>query len=154
MNSMILAALMTISTAASAQTGIDVRVVGVSDGDTIRVLTADKKSFRVRLSDIDAPESSQAFGQRSKKALSDICFGKKAVVTVDQTDQYGRVFSRVACDGVDAQAYMVSAGMAWVYDRYVSDKSLYGLQEQAKSQGRGLWTDPNPTPPWEFRRKK
>jgi len=154
MNSMILAALMTISTAASAQTGIDVRVVGVSDGDTIRVLTADKKSFRVRLSDIDAPESSQAFGQRSKKALSDICFGKKAVVTVDQTDQYGRVLSRVACDGVDAQAYMVSAGMAWVYDRYVSDKSLYGLQEQAKSQGRGLWTDPNPTPPWEFRRKK
>lgn len=154
MNSMILAALMTISTAASAQTGIDVRVVGVSDGDTIRVLTADKKSFRVRLSDIDAPESSQAFGQRSKKALSDICFGKKAVVTVDQTDQYGRVLSRVACDGVDTQAYMVSAGMAWVYDRYVSDKSLYGLQEQAKSQGRGLWTDPNPTPPWEFRRKK
>ncbi|WP_234265156.1 thermonuclease family protein [Hydrogenophaga sp. NFH-34] len=132
----------------------DVRVVGVSDGDTISVLTANKQSFRVRLSEIDAPETGQDFGQRSKKALSDLCFGKLATVELGSTDQYGRTLSRVSCNGVDAQSHMVANGMAWVYDRYVEDKSLYGLQEQAKRERLGLWSHPSPVPPWHYRAAK
>lgn len=138
----------------AAQGATDVRVVGVSDGDTITVLTNDKRSFRVRLAEIDAPESSQDFGQRSKKALSDLCFGKPAKVILGTIDQYGRTLSRVSCNGVDAQAHMVASGMAWVYDRYAEDKSLYGLQNQAMQERRGLWSRPSPIPPWQYRAAK
>lgn len=138
----------------AAQGPTDVRVVGVSDGDTITVLTNDRRSLRVRLAEIDAPESSQDFGQRSKQALSDLCFGKPAKVMLGTTDQYGRTLSRVACNGVDAQSHMVANGMAWVYERYAEDKSLYALQDQAKQERRGLWSHPSPIPPWQYRSAK
>ena len=146
-------AALCVAIAANAQT-VTGKVVGVSDGDTVRVLTEDKENLRVRLAEIDAPESSQAFGARSKQALSEICFGKTAMISVDEQDRYGRYVSRLKCDGVDAQGYMVSSGMAWVYDRYAKDKSLYALQDRARADKRGLWLDSNPTPPWDFRRNK
>ena len=48
------------------------RVVGVSDGDTVTVLDNANRQHKIRLSGIDAPEKSQAFGQRSKQNLSDL----------------------------------------------------------------------------------
>lgn len=138
---------------AHAQT-ISAQVIGVSDGDTITVLTEDKQRIRIRLSEIDAPESRQAFGQVSKQALSDLCYRKTAAFDPNNKDRYGRVVSRVSCDGVDAQSYMVSKGMAWVYTRYSKDPSLKELERAAKARRFGLWQDPNPVPPWEFRRKK
>lgn len=64
------------------------RVVGVADGDTITVLDALKHQHKIRLSGIDAPEGGQAFGQNSKRALSDCAFGKNATVEGDKTDRY------------------------------------------------------------------
>ena len=127
-------------------------VVGISDGDTIKVLQSDRSLRRVRLAQIDAPESNQAFGARSKKALASICFGKKAELDIDGEDRYGRIIARVRCNGVDAQSFMVRNGLAWVFSRYATDKSLITLQESAREEGSGLWADAHPTPPWEFRR--
>ena len=42
------------------------KVVKVSDGDTITILTSDKTQYKIRLNDIDAPEKKQAFGNKSK----------------------------------------------------------------------------------------
>lgn len=128
------------------------KVVGISDGDTLKLLTPERQQVRVRLSQIDAPESKQAFGNKSRQELARICFGKVASVDVEGEDRYGRKLARVRCEGVDAQSHMVSAGMAWVYDRYVTDKSLYQLQQQAKNDKRGVWSGPEVVPPWEFRR--
>ena len=50
------------------------RVVGISDGDTLTCLTKGNKQVKVRLAEIDAPEKKQAFGQKSKKALSDMVY--------------------------------------------------------------------------------
>jgi micrococcal nuclease len=55
---------------------ITARVVGVHDGDTITALTDDKRQLKVRLHGIDAPELGQPFGQASKRAMSDLVFGK------------------------------------------------------------------------------
>jgi endonuclease YncB( thermonuclease family) len=66
----------TLSHAAS----ITGKVVGVHDGDTLTVLTAAKESVKVRLYGIDAPESKQAFGARSKQELSELAFGKQVRV--------------------------------------------------------------------------
>jgi len=41
--------------------------------------------------------------------------------------------------------------MAWVFDRYVTDRRLYRLQEEAKATRRGLWSEPAPVAPWEWR---
>lgn len=129
------------------------KVVGISDGDTVTLLAADKTSVRIRLAEIDAPEKSQAYGQASKASLSKMCFGKQAKAVVQDTDQYERKVARLFCDGVDANAEQVGRGMAWVYDKYVKDSSLYALQSEVKSAGVGLWQDKNPMPPWAYRRQ-
>lgn len=127
-------------------------VIGISDGDTLTVLV-DRAPVRVRLSDIDAPESRQGFGARAKQALSDLCFGKDAVLDTRTTDRYGRIVARVTCAGVDANRAMVEAGMAWHYARYSHDMALAALEAQARQERRGLWTDPAAVAPWDFRRK-
>ena len=143
-------ALLPVAGLAETITG---RVVGVADGDTLTVLH-DRKQIKVRLVEIDAPEKKQAFGNRSKESLSAMCFGKTATLADKGKDRYGRTLARVNCDGIDANAEQVRRGMAWVYDRYVTDKGLYAVQAEAKAQRRGLWADANPVPPWEWRRGK
>src|ERR671914_1502699 len=64
---------------AGAQT-YEGKVVAVSDGDTLIVLTPEKRQIKVRLVEIDAPKKSQAYGQRSKQSLSDLVFGKQVKV--------------------------------------------------------------------------
>lgn len=127
-------------------------VVAISDGDTLTCLTDDKQQVKVRLAEIDAPERKQPFGTRSRQSLGELCHEKRAEVVVLDTDRYSRTVGRVTCDGVDANAAQVSRGMAWVYDRYVKDRSLYQLQDEARAAGRGLWSDPQPVAPWEWRR--
>ena len=129
------------------------RVVAVADGDTITVLR-EREQVKVRLTEIDAPEKAQAFGNRSKQSLADLCFNKTARLDDKGKDRYGRTLARVYCDGADANAEQVRRGMAWVYDRYVTDRGLYSIQDEARAAKRGLWADNSPVPPWEWRRKK
>ena len=126
-------------------------VIGISDGDTLKVLTSDKHQVKIRLAEIDAPESHQAFGTQSKQSLSDICFKKSVVVDDKGTDRYKRTLGRIRCDGVDANAEQVKRGMAWAYRQYLTDPTIAALEEGAKNAKAGLWSEPNPTPPWEFR---
>jgi endonuclease YncB( thermonuclease family) len=133
------------------------RVVKVSDGDTLTVL-ADRKEIKVRLDAIDAPELRQPFGRQAQRSLAEICASRTARVVEKGHDRYGRTVSRIACDGVDANAEQVRRGMAWVFVRYAPRSSpnsapLYGLQDEARATRRGLWADPQPTAPWDWRLK-
>lgn len=130
------------------------KVVGVLDGDTIEVLDAAKKPRRIRLAEIDAPEKAQAFGQRSKQALSDLCFAKQARVRIVDQDRYGRAVGRVFCEGQDANLSQVRQGMAWAYERYAKDPAILAAEREARAARRGLWADPNPVPPWQWRRQR
>lgn len=130
------------------------KVVGVSDGDTITALCQDNERLKIRLAEIDAPEKAQPFGMRSKQSLSDMCFGKQVEIAKQARDRYGRTVARIQCDGTDANAEQVRRGMAWVYDKYVKDRSLYQLQDQAKAEHIGLWTDDSPTQPWVWRKAR
>lgn len=129
------------------------KVVSISDGDTLTILDDSNTQTRVRLAAIDAPEKAQAFGQRGKQELSDICFGKQATIEVVDIDRYGRSVGEVECGGVKANEAMIRAGLAWVYRKYANGYDyLYPIENEAKSSRRGLWTDPNPIPPWEWRK--
>ena len=72
----ILISLFMFSISAGAAEMFEGRVVGVHDGDTITLLLAGNQQLKIRLAQIDAPESSQAFGQRSKQSLSELVFNK------------------------------------------------------------------------------
>jgi endonuclease YncB( thermonuclease family) len=135
-------------------TAADVRgkVVSVHDGDTLTVLV-DHRQVRVRLIDIDAPELRQPFGTRSRQSLSTLCFGKVASLDVRGHDRYNRTLARVTCAGADANAEQVRRGYAWTYVRYARpDSPLFALENEARTAHRGLWQDPAPVAPWEWRR--
>lgn len=129
------------------------RVVAVADGDTLTLLV-DRQQMRVRLAEIDAPERKQAFGNRSRQSLHELCHGKAAQVQDNGQDRYGRTIGYVTCAGIDVNAQQVRRGLAWVFDRYSrNDSPLYALQDKARSARAGLWADPQPVAPWEWRRR-
>tara|TARA_R110000822_G_scaffold301108_1_gene424768 strand:+ start:832 stop:1275 length:444 start_codon:yes stop_codon:yes gene_type:complete len=129
------------------------QVIGIADGDTLTVLE-DNKPLKIRLANIDAPEKKQAFGERSKQSLSELCFGKDAQYVTQTIDRYGRTVAVVTCDGVQVNRAQVERGLAWTYTRYSKDSSLPAIEAEARANQTGLWSDENPVPPWEFRRKK
>jgi micrococcal nuclease len=127
------------------------RVIGIQDGDTLTVLR-DRRPVRVRLAFVDSPERRQGYGERARQSLSSMCYGKNAVITVLSTDRYRRPVARVSCAGVDVSRAQVARGFAWVYVQYNKDPSLPALQAAAAAKRRGLWAEPHPVPPWDFRR--
>ena len=148
----LLAITVLLSVIAKAADDISGRVVAVADGDTLTVLDASRQQHKIRLGGIDAPEKAMPFGQVSKQKLVEICFQKQAEVNVMNVDRYGREVAHVYCDGVYANREMVKSGYAWVYRTYDKGfESFYVLQRQAKAAELGLWADPNPTPPWQWR---
>lgn len=130
------------------------RVVAVADGDTLTVLDAGNQQHRIRLAEIDAPEKRQAYGQRAKQSLSDLCYARNAVVAVATQDRYGRSVGRVSCDGVDANLEQVKRGLAWAYRQYRPSAPILQAEASARQARAGLWQDASPTPPWEFRHGK
>ena len=127
------------------------KVISVTDGDNLTLLTADKQQIKVRLNAIDAPEKAQAYGSASKKSLSDLCYGKQATVETFEMDKYGRTIGDVYCDGLSANTEQIRAGMAWVYRKYSDDPELIALEDEAKAQRIGLWDDSKAIAPWDFR---
>jgi len=130
------------------------RVVGVADGDTITVL-AGVESRRVRLAGIDAPEKGQPFSQRVRQATRQLVFGKAVRVLVRGQDRYGRTLGEVLLpDGTNLNERLVEEGWAWHYTSYSKVRRLAELEAEARRSRRGLWVDPRPVPPWEFRAAK
>lgn len=128
------------------------RVVGIADGDTLTVLDGAKRQHKIRLGEIDAPESKQAFGTKSRQSLAELCFQKVAVVETTEKDRYGRPIGQVKCQGIDANAEQVRRGMAWVFVRYAKPHSpLYEAEERARLSRLGLWAEAHPTAPWVWR---
>lgn len=149
--------LLANTSAADTQNG---HVVGVSDGDTVTVLDATNTQWKIRLLGIDAPEKKQAFGNKSKEHLSDLVFNKHVQVEYSKKDKYGRTVGKITVHGVDANLEQVKAGMAWHYKKYQSEQSeadriAYAqAEDQAKAARLGLWLDPEPTPPWDWRKQQ
>lgn len=128
------------------------RVVGVSDGDTLTCLTPAKKSLKVRLAQIDAPESRQSFGTASKENLSRLVFGKDVTLNIQETDRYGRHVAEVFSGSLNANKEQVKNGFAWAYREYLKDQSYIALENEARQAKRGLWREANPIKPSDFRK--
>jgi endonuclease YncB( thermonuclease family) len=126
------------------------KVVGILDGDTIRVLRGGK-AVKVRLHGVDTPEKAQAFGTQARKFTSDLAFQRDVTVQIRATDRYGRLVGDVLLpDGRSLNQELVKAGMAWWYRPYApNDPTLAQLDAEARTAKRGLWAEAYPVPPWE-----
>ena len=130
------------------------RVVGIHDGDSITVLSVEKKQIKIRLEGIDAPELKQAFGSRAKEHLSSLIMGKDVTLIVKGEDLYKRTLSKILLDSQDVNLSMVRDGFAWHYSKYSKDKKFAEAEAEARIKKKGLWVDQNPVAPWDYRSKE
>ena len=145
--------LIFISLEGSCELIQNLQVEKVIDGDTVYG-SLNGKTYKLRLTEIDAPERNQPFGHQSKVFLRDLLKDGDFNADSSGQDQYGRYLARLYDNGVDINRKMVSEGMAWVYDDYVTDKTFYQNQREAQEQKKGLWSKRYPAPPWEWRRAR
>ena len=154
---------LTIACSMQAHADFSGKVVSISDGDTITVLDGRNQQHRIRLNQIDAPESSQAFGQKSRQNISYI-HNQNVDVVEDSRDRYGRVLGTVyLMQNGEAPTLkfrnsvnykQVNDGYAWVYRQYMKDPTLLIDENNARANKRGLWADPHPDAPWDYRKSK
>lgn len=136
---------------ASKMTGM---VISIQDGDTITVLVGTSK-HKIRLDGIDCPEKKQAWGDRARQYTAQLAFNKKVSVVYTDKDRYDRILGTVYLPGGRIlNRELLKAGLAWHYKQYNSSELLAGLESNARMARIGLWSDPDPVPPWEFRRRK
>lgn len=165
----VLAALASAPAGSGELTG---KVIAIADGDTLTVLDADQGSHRVRLKGVDAPEKAQAFGRRATESLSRLVFGQAVHVEWQKRDRYERLVGTVwvappesHCRGqagcpriLDANLAQLQLGLAWWYREYAREQApdeaeRYRLAEdEARARQAGLWRDPSPLPPWDWRK--
>ena len=132
-------------------------VVAVSDGDTLTArcdASGASAPIKVRIAAIDAPERKQAYGPQARANLVHLCARQQATIEPLDTDAYGRTVANVRCGSTDVATAQVSAGLAWVYTQYAKNHPhLPALQRQARESGTGLWSQPRPLAPWDYRRR-
>ena len=128
-------------------------VTRVIDGDTINLFLFNSANIvRSRLNGIDCPEKGQPFYEEATNYTSDLCFHKLVGVIKYDKDKYDRLIVDIILpDGRNLSEELVRAGFAWWYRLYSDDLILKQLENEARIARRGLWSQPNPIPPWEFR---
>jgi endonuclease YncB( thermonuclease family) len=126
------------------------RVLKVHDGDSVTLLS-DGVQHEARLAGIDAPELRQESGRDAKSTLAALVEGRVVTFTDTGHDRYHRNLVRMHVEGMDVNAEMVRRGMAWKYSAYTSDPVLAAAEQEARRFRRGLWSQANPVPPWEWR---
>jgi endonuclease YncB( thermonuclease family) len=155
--SVLLASVLLLAAENTSADTIHGRIIGITDGDTVKILTADHTDVKVRLAGIDAPEKRQAFGDRSKTNLSRMAFQQNVEADCGKTDRYQRRVCVLYVGGIDLNLEQVRQGMAWHYKKYEREQSPRQREEyaaaefNAKVRRVGLWSEKNPVPPWEFR---
>lgn len=137
----------------SASAQLRGKIVKVQDGDTVTLLDSLNTQHKIRLYGIDAPESKQAHGTKSKEYLSNLISGKIVTVKVKSKDIYKRTLGIIYLGDTNINAQMIRAGYAWNYF-YSKDKYYIKLQKEAKEAKIGLWADKNAIDPYYFRKNK
>ena len=145
---------------AAATSPLHGRVIAVADGDTVTVLDAQQRRHRVRLLGIDAPEQAQPWGAEAGAHLKALVLQHEVQVDFAKTDRHGRLVGTLRLQGQDVNLQLLRAGLAWHHKPYAADQWLlerwrYARDErQAQREQRGLWADPAPVPPWEYRQQQ
>lgn len=131
------------------------KVTKIADGDTLTIVDAQRVKHKIRLYGIDTPEYDQPYFGAAKRALSALVANKTVGIDIKDTDSYGRTVGVVYVEGRSVNVHMVRNGHAWWYKRYAGlNETLREAQEHAQAYELGLWKDPSPVAPWDWRRQR
>ena len=126
-------------------------VRSIEEGDVLTLETNSKREFKVRLSDIDAPEKGQPYFDTARQALASQVNNQTVAVTLIGWDELGRLVGEVRLNGDYINAWLVGEGHAWVYLEYSDDPLLSTLEEQARAEKKGLWAlEADQIAPWDW----
>ena len=140
---------MLVSFGASAEQNL--KITYFYDGDTVKINDGTLE-YKLRLTDIDAPERNQAYGKKSRRALMQLCKNTQVQVQLSGIDKYQRNLGKLNCNQQDVSQFMVQNGHAWFYRHYSTDGTLDNAEQTARQKQLGLWANKNPTPPWIWRK--
>jgi endonuclease YncB( thermonuclease family) len=135
----------------------DARVTWVVDGDTVVVELPGGQEERICLGGIDAPERDQPWGEAATRELRRQVAGQTVAVRLSKRDRYERIVGVILLDGEDQILHIVDRDMAWHYKRCQNEQRVgdrrqnAAAEDAAREASRGLWSDPEPMPPWEWR---
>lgn len=121
------------------------------DGDTVKIKDS-ASEYKLRITDIDAPERNQSYGKKSRRALMQFCKNASVNVYISGMDKYHRSLGKLHCNNLDASEFMVKKGHAWFNRRYSMDYMLALQEDEARNNKRGLWKAKQQTPPWVWRK--
>ena len=136
----------------SLENVIEGRVVRVKDGDTIVILTSDMQQITIRVKSVDCPERRQPYGKKAKDFVIDQIAGKDVRITNTSQDRYGRTIGFVKYKDKDLSEELLKEGLAWHYIKYSKDLNLQELENQARKNKIGLWSNPSSIEPWLYRK--
>lgn len=130
----------------------------IIDGDTIQAHTSESAGQRLRLWGIDAPESDQPHGSEARARLASMIPTGKIVEARDMgTDQYGRILVIIGKNNeLPVNWNMVLSGNAhhYAYGDSEDNKCLAEAQKTARAAQAGLWHEPNPVNPYDWRQQR
>ena len=127
------------------------RVQTVHDGDTVTCIDATGQPQKIRLIGIDAPEFDQPYGRASRAALEGKIFNRLVRVAGTARDRYGRLLGTLWIDTRNINRELVSEGYAWEFGGFSPDRDLVKKEFDARQAHRGLWADPEPISPTQWR---
>lgn len=130
------------------------KVMEVVDGDTI-VLWHNNREQKVRLNGVVCPDKTQPYGGQAKRFTSFMIQNKDVRVRVISKDENGGIIGHVFLqDGQELNRELVKEGLAWWDRKPSTNQGLSQLEEIARAEKRGLWADPHPIPPWEWKKQQ
>lgn len=137
----------------------------MTDGDTI-VVSLGGERVTVRLDSIDCPENDQPWGYTAHAGLIRLIGGRSVHMEVHGYDDFGRTLATLYVGVLNGEQWlnvneqMIVLGHAWVMRKYFDhlpvsrQQKLFRLLYWAKSRNVGLWSTPDPIPPWKWKSMK
>lgn len=130
------------------------KVVDVTDGNTIEIITDENESYKIELARIDCPETEQPYGTEAKHLLEKTIKGKRVEAIIEGKNRWGvRQAVVIVKDETDPRLKLLASGLAWTSEKNAVPE-FEAIRIDAKAHRKGLWKDEKPTPPWIFRRQQ
>ncbi|MBU4370752.1 MAG: thermonuclease family protein [Proteobacteria bacterium] len=124
-------------------------ITKISDGDTVQAITPEGTKLKVRLYGIDAPETpkgakpGEPFGNASRDYLASLINQRSVKVEILDIDRYRRMVAILRLAERNVNQEMIAAGMAEAYVEYLKKPyraPFIQAEQEAKAQGRGVWS--------------
>ena len=151
LSSTIVGILLVVPIQALAGTEFVARVLTVHEGDRLTIHYQERNQTIV-LRDVDCPELKQPYGKQAKHAAAVYLANRDVLVRELKKDQRGRMTADILLpDGRNIAYELVKEGLAWVQPGEVHDPVLKDMEELARASKHGLWSEPDPIPPWKWK---